>query len=162
MTAEKSTPRRFGAAFVALALTGCAQVIGIDDFTVADTGGVGASGGGGTSADPCNEVHGCKRTMATNFTGLPTVHVNFDSTGFDPPCILVDSSATLTFDGQGYTFDDVPVTGGVLPTADPLSPIQNPDPANVLTASFKLGSACSYPYFSPLLNKAGVVFVVSD
>lgn len=162
MTAQRSTPRRFEAALLAFALAGCAQVIGIDEFTVADTsnGSGSASGsGGGPPADPCNAVHGCNREMATDFTGLGTVHVNFDSTGYTPPCIVVDPGATLSLDGQGYTFEDVPVTGGVLPMPDALSPIQNPDPPGVMSASFPLGSACSYPYFSPLLNKAGVVFV---
>jgi hypothetical protein len=136
-----------------LTLTGCAQVIGIDEFTL-----TGGSGGTGEPVDVCNDVHGCKRETATDYTGLPTVSLGFGASGFDSPCVLVDSGATVTFDGGGYTFEDIPIAGGVKPTADPNSPIKNPMPANVTTASFTLGSECSYPYFMTTIGKTGVIF----
>lgn len=153
MTTEKTTPKRIGAALLTLALTGCAQVIGIDEFTLGSEGDTG-----GMPADPCNEVHGCKRGDATDQTGLPTVNIGFDASGYKPACILVDAGVTVKFSSQAFTFDDVSIEGGVSSTADPDSPIKNPMPADVLTASFVLGSECSYPYFSTSIGKAGVIF----
>jgi hypothetical protein len=100
-----------------LTLTGCAQVIGIDEFTL-----TGGSGGTGEPVDVCNDVHGCKREAV-------------------------------------YSFGDLPIEGGVLPTPDPNSPIKNPSMPTDMTASFTLGSACSYPYFSEEYAHTGVIFI---
>jgi len=157
MTTEKTTPKRIGAALLTLALTGCAQVIGIDEFTLGGEGG--GSGSGGQTVDPCNEVHGCKREAADNLTALPTVNISFDPSGYEPPCVRAKAGATVKFDGQAYNFENVSIAGGVSPTVDPDSPIKNPIPADVSAASFVLGSECSYPYFSPSLGNAGVIFI---
>lgn len=155
MTAQKITLRRFGAALFALTLTGCAQVIGIDDFTL--TGGSASSG---EPVDPCNDVHGCKRELAEDLTGVSPANIGFGSTGYEPRCAIVQSGATVEFKGSGYTFDELPIAGGVFPTVDASSPIQNPSPSTSSTATFILGSACSYPYFSPgALEKTGVIFI---
>jgi len=158
MTARKTIPRRFGAALFALTLTGCAQVIGIDDFTL--TGG--PSGGGGEPVDVCNEVHGCTRETAEDFVGVSPLIVKFGAAGFQTPCILAKSGVTVTFDSGSYTFEKIPIAGGVAPMADPDSPIKNPDPANVTTASFPLGSECSYPFFMTTSGKGGVIFILDE
>ncbi|UQA62819.1 hypothetical protein [Polyangium aurulentum] len=154
MTARKTTPRRFGAALFALTLTGCAQVIGIEDFTL-----TGGPGGGGEPVDVCNEVHGCTREMAENWTALSTITVNFGASGFETPCILARAGMSVTFDAGGFTFEQVPIAGGVYPTEDPDSPIKNPVPGNMSTASFTLGSDCSYPYFLQTTAETGVIFI---
>lgn len=140
----------------ALALAGCAEVVGIEDFTVSE-----ASSSTGPLVDACTEVHGCTRVMATDYTQIPgdEVGVSFDATGYDPRCIRVRSGTKVIFNSSS-TFAEFPIVGGIYPNEDSTSQIQPPDP-NAMVATFQLSGRCSFPYFSrtngAVLN--GAVFI---
>lgn len=182
MTSERTPPRFFGMALLTLALTGCAQVIGIDDFTV-DEGAGNASGpgsgsgsnsgsggsgsgtgsgtGGGEPMNICEAVHGCTLGMADNQTASPNVYIGFTLSGYDPNCALVKAGSTVIFISQSYNFDEVPIQGGVIGKPDMGSPIKNPSDTtmNEVSIPLPLPGECAYPYYSPKTGKTGVIFI---
>ena len=159
--AMRSTSGTISAAFLLLsALTGCAGVVGIEDFSVGQsTGGGGSGSGGGAPVDVCNAVHGCTRETAKDETGLTGVYISFSETAYSPRCIVIDSGTTVTFKSLTGTFVQVPLSGGVFPTVDPASPLETPADATSTETSFTLSGACSFPYFSSSNGQTGVIFV---
>jgi hypothetical protein len=159
--AMRSTSGMISAAFLLLsALTGCAEVVGIEDFSVGQaTGGGGSGSGGGAPVDACNAVHGCARATAKDETGLTGVYISFSETTYTPRCIVIDSGTTVTFKSITGTFVQVPLAGGVFPEVDPESPIKTPSDQTSTETSFTLSGACSFPYFSSSNGQTGVIFV---
>ena len=157
--AMRSTPRMIGAAlFPLLALLGCAQVVGIEEFSVGQATS-GGGGDGGATVDVCNAVHGCTRATAMDETGVSVFYISFSETAYTPRCILIDSGTKVTFKSTLGTFVDVPLAGGVIPNADPMSPLKTPTDPTSTEASFVLSGACSFPYFSKSHGQTGVIFV---
>jgi hypothetical protein len=173
MTLERTPLRLFGIALLSVALTSCAQVIGIEDFTV-DEGAGNASGGGGASGSStggssssgqpvniCESVHGCTRGAAEDKTLNANVYIDFSPLGYDPQCIVVKEGSTVIFQSTSFTFGDMPIQGGVLGMPDMESPMQNPADMTAKMASFPLPvpGECAYPYYSPESGPAGVIFI---
>jgi hypothetical protein len=157
--AMRSTSGMMSSAFFLLsALAGCAEVVGIEDFSVGQATG-GGGNGGGAPVDTCNAVHGCARETAKDETGLTGVYINFSETAYTPRCIVIDSGATVTFTSVTATFVQVPLAGGVFPEVDPESLIKTPSDQTSTETSFTLAGACSFPYFSTSNGQTGVIFV---
>ena len=162
MTMRSTSGMTSVAVFLLSTLTGCAEVVGIEDFSVGQaTGGGGGGGGsgGGAPVDSCNAVHGCTRATAKDETGLTGVYISFSETTYTPRCIVIDSGTTVTFKSVTGTFVQVPLAGGVFPEVDPASPLETPADQTSTETSFTLAGACSFPYFSTSNGQTGVIFV---
>ena len=165
MAASRTSWWRIGAALLlCVGASGCAGVVGIEEFSLADAKGAGGSGasggggggGGGTVVDVCTAVHGCTRDGAEDLRAASTVHISFNDAGYMPRCILVRSGKTMSFEGD---FAQIPIAGGVFPDEDQDSPIKNPTDPMAIVAPFVLSGACAFPYFSPKTGKTGVIFL---
>jgi plastocyanin len=92
-------------------------------------------------------VHGCNRLFAEDHRGEPLVTVTFSSDGiaydYAPECILVSPGTTVRFEGP---FDQEPLIGGAVPSADPSSPLAPPTTSGT-TRDVVFASAGIYPYF---------------
>jgi hypothetical protein len=148
----------------AIGPAGCAAVVGVEDFTVDGEGsGAGASASsGGPMIDVCEEVHGCTRNMAFDYTIDPgsTVGVGFNEKGYDPPCIRILNGKNVNFNSSTHTFIDYPIAGGIAPDVDPMSPIKETTSAAKAMA-FTISGGCGFPFFStkaPDTHK-GAIFV---
>jgi len=160
-------PRMLPAAVVALsslaiAPSGCAAVVGVEDFTVEE--GSGATNSTGTSiGSSCDKVHDCDRMTANNYTVMAggTVYVSFDETGYNPPCIRIINGVNVTFNSSSHTFVEIPLAGGISPKVDPDSDIKEVN-TSANEATFEIaGEECVYPYFSPKfpVTHRGAVFI---
>lgn len=137
-----------------LTTTGCAEVVGIEDFSVDETSTSSPSGGssGMMAIDPCGDVHGCTRDDAIIYTGelMETINVEFKTTGYEPRCIRIRTDQRVNFNSDGITFQEIPIQGGIFPNPDPKSPIQPPPDlkATEMIVEFP-PTGCGYPYYSP-------------
>jgi hypothetical protein len=155
MVAARTSWRRIGVALLLwVGSSGCAGVVGIEEFSL--KGAEGPGGGGGPVVDVCTAVHGCTREGAEDLRAASTVHISFGDAGYDPRCILVRSDKTMSFEGN---FAQVPIAGGVSPNEDPDSPIKNPTDPTAMVAPFVLSGACAFPYFSPMTGQTGAIFL---
>jgi hypothetical protein len=163
MTLERNPTRLFGMALLTLALTGCAQVIGIEDFTVGDGASTeGGSSSGGQPVDICEAVHGCtynEDDPLMNHIGAPELYISFNATQYDPRCAIVDDGTSVVFKSETHTFNDIPLSGGVFPKVDPESPLKTPADPTKTEEAFTLSGKCAYPYFSTTNGLTGVIFI---
>ncbi len=137
------------ASALALVTAGCAEIVGVEDFTVAQ----GAASGGSSGAmmdDPCIKVHGCDGETAKDETSISTdtVNIAFDKDGYRPRCVRILPGTKVNFNSLS-TFVDFPIAGGIYPDVDPSSPIKNPADPSVHEVEFTLSGDCVFPYFSP-------------
>ena len=153
--AMRYASRIFCAALLStLATAGCVEIVGVEDFTLAQ-----ASGG-----SVCAEVHGCTRATAESFAGAVEneVYVGFSADGYDPRCIRVRDGMKVIFDSMTASFETVPLKGGVYPDVDATSPLNKNTPES--GATFVLSAEeCVYPYFSTVDDAAfkGAIFMGS-
>jgi hypothetical protein len=148
---------------LAVAPSGCAAVVGVEDFTV-EGEGPGATTSTGTSMEiSCDKVHDCDRMTATNYTVMAggTVYVSFNATGYNPPCIRILNGVNVTFNSSTHSFVDIPLAGGISPDVDPGSDIKEVS-TSAKDATFEIaGEECVYPFFSPKFPEThtGAVFI---
>jgi hypothetical protein len=161
MAAARTSWGMIGAVLLlSLASAGCAQVVGIDEFSLAKAGSAGDAGcGGETAVGVCAAVHDCTRDGATDLTRAPDIYISFSEAGYNSRCIRADSGVKVNFSSTMTNFDQIPIAGGIFPDVDPCSPIKNPADPMAMQASFVLSGACAFPYFSPMTGQTGAIFL---
>ena len=160
-------PRMLPAAVVALsslavAPSGCAAVVGVEDFTV-EGEGPGTGSTGTSMEDVCRKkVHGCERGTADNYADdvETEVFVSFGDGGYKPPCIRIRSEMQVIFNSGTHTFAQIPLVGGIAPVVDKTSAIPLTESMSS-DATITFPEGCIHPYFSPKLpaSHQGVVYV---
>jgi plastocyanin len=150
------------AAGLALAFaSGCGDDTGDGGTTTGNQGGdgTGGAGTGGTGTGGTgNLVNGCSEATALDRTGEATVSISEIQAWQIPHqvCVIVDAGTSVEWDGD---FTVHPLSGGVVGSPDPSSPITDSDQSGAST-SVTLATAGEYPYFCTVHGSSmqGVIY----